>query len=123
MLQMRRSGTSTLIERIATENDVYVLVPDAKLGERFGSKALTFDQLGKFGSEKSKPILVDNHALLVLTARAIDGYQQLEEKVYSREALIKDIKHLILNFEGGRDQRFSSPDVVPRLPFINFFEK
>lgn len=98
-ISMRRSGTTTLIQKVANENDVYVLVPTAEAGKVFGEKAVTFDELSRMRGMKKKPILFDNYTLLQLSELSLDEYNNLDMKIEKRNRLLKDIKDLINNFE------------------------
>ena len=98
-ISMRRSGTTTLIKKVAEENDVWVLVPNAEMAKEFGDTSITFDQLNKSHGLKPKPILLDNYTLLQLSQLSLDEYNNLDLKIKVRDNFLRDIKHLIDRFE------------------------
>jgi len=97
---MRRSGTSSLLERIAQTEDVYILVPTQKEKDdkKWNGKALCFSDLER-GAIKPKPILVDNHFMIELADKAIKYQSELERKVRYRNALLYNIKTQLSAFE------------------------
>ncbi len=68
ILSQRRSGTTTLIKKIADENDVWVLVQNMADGLQFkrGSAISIHQLIGSSDGMEGKPILVDNATLLRL---------------------------------------------------------
>lgn len=86
----RGSGTTTLLKKIAEENDVWVLVPTEEMSSEFGDKGITLSHL-PIGGEK-KPILFDNYTLIYLTEAASDEILGLMEKIRRRDDLIRDIE-------------------------------
>ena len=57
---LRRSGTTTLIKKVAEQNDVWVIVPNQEHKKLFGDYALSLHELDKMQGSKPKPILLDN---------------------------------------------------------------
>lgn len=97
---MRRSGTTSLLQKIAAENDVWVLVPTEVEKREFGGKAITFHEIGKLGGETAKkPILVDNYTLLNLSGEASREFTTLETMIARRDKLIKTIRDEITSFD------------------------
>jgi hypothetical protein len=99
LLDFRQSGTTTLLKKVALENDVWVLVPDEKLKKEFGEKGVTFDDLTRLKGKTKKPILFDNYTLLQLTEFTLDEFKDLERAIEYRNTLIKKIKDDIALFE------------------------
>ena len=98
-ISMRGSGTTTLIKKVASENDVYVLVPNEQMAKEFGENAITFEGLDKVRGLKPKPILLDNYTLRQLSELSLNEYNDLDSKIKTRNMLLRDIKHLIDIFE------------------------
>lgn len=99
---MRISGTTTLIQKIASENDVWVLVPDSTQKHAFGEKAITFDEISRMGARDKKPILFDNYTLLRLSESVIREFTTLESMIAERDKLIKTIRDEIALFDRNR---------------------
>lgn len=116
VLSLRRSGTSSLLERIAKTEDVYVLVPtaDEKKDKKWKGKALCFEDLKRTGL-KPKPILIDNHFMIELADRAYKYQLELESKVQVRNSLLYQIKANLLQFE----KRNGNFDGSPNYDFDN----
>ena len=101
---LRRSGTSTLIQKVASENDVWVLVPNQQMKEKFGESGVTFDELDRMKGCKSKPILLDNHSLLQLSELSLNEYERLDLMIKKRNRLIRTIRDEIRLFERENGQ-------------------
>jgi len=101
VFEARRMGTSTMLKKLASENDVYILVPNEKCKEMFGDSAITFEELIKNGGlgRSPKPLLLDNFTLLELTRGTFDEIARLEGEVVRRDQLIHTISRDISNFE------------------------
>ena len=96
---MRRSGTTSLLQKIAAENDVWVLVPTEVEKREFGEKAITFHEISRMGGKVKKPILVDNYTLLNLSGEAAREFTALETMIARRDKLIKTIRDEIALFD------------------------
>lgn len=81
LLSMRGSGTTTLIKKVAIENDVYVLVPYEQMGQEFGDHAITFNRLGKARGLKPKPILTDNYTLREISELSLNKFDILDAEI------------------------------------------
>jgi len=99
VLSMRRSGTSSFIKKIASENDVYILVATIEEKKEFGKNAISFGELDKMKGKPPKPILIDNHAMLVGCNDLFTERQKLREQIKDRNELIEGIKNSIDIFE------------------------
>lgn len=100
VLGLRRSGTTTLLEKIAKEYDVYILVPSSeeKKDPKWNGKAISFDDLKNDGVEP-KPLFLDNHAMLKFSELAYNYSQKLEKELKDRNGLLQKIKTDLINFE------------------------
>lgn len=107
VFEARRMGTSTMLKKLASENDVYILVPNGKCKEMFGDSAITFGELIKNGGlgRSPKPLLLDNFTLLELTRETFDEIARLEGEVVRRDQLIHTISRAISNFEKGNNTK------------------
>jgi len=89
LFSQRQSGTTSLLKKIAKENDVWVLVADEVQKKEFGDKAVSIEDL-KMGIP-NKPILFDNYTIMKLTSLSQSEILNLLEKVRRRDELIDDI--------------------------------
>lgn len=96
---LRRSGTTSLIKRVAAENDVWVLVPDMLTKQEFGESGITLQDLDKLHGHSQKPILVDNYTLIKLSELTMNEFENLELKIKERNNLIRKIRDDIMLFE------------------------
>ena len=101
---LRRSGTTTLIKKVASENDVWVLVPNQQMKKEFGESAVTFEELDRIKGCKSKPILLDNYTLLQLSELSLNEYERLDLSIKKRNRLIRTIRDEIRLFERENGQ-------------------
>ena len=110
MQEQRRSGTSTLLKKIAKENDVWILVPTEKEKDMFDGKGITFLDIenNKIKGQKPKPILVDNYTLIKLSEQALLEFSELRNKINSRNTLIRNIKEEIKLFERENNTTFGA---------------
>jgi hypothetical protein len=90
VLSQRRSGTTTLVKKIADENDVWVLVPNMSDGLQFkkGSAISVHQLCDNSDGTEGKPILVDNATLLKLIGAAA----RQEEKLLALEEVVCKFK-------------------------------
>lgn len=118
VVSLRRGGTTTLIKKIAEENDVWVLVADLHHAKEFGDKAITLQQLGeeKAKGRFPKPILIDNHTLLVMTDEVIHEVIHLKNKIKERDKVLESIKEQIQMFELLNGQIETRYNRVARKP-------
>lgn len=96
---LRRSGTTTLIQKVASENDVWVLVPNQQMKKEFGESGVTFEELDRMKGYKPKPILLDNYTLLQLSELSLKEYERLDSAIKKRDKLIRTIRNEINLFE------------------------
>ena len=95
----RRSGTTTLIKKIASENDVWVLVLNQEHKKEFGEKAISIEYLKDTKGRNPKPILIDNHTLIKLAEYSIIEIQSLDLEIEKRNKFIRKISDDIEEFE------------------------
>lgn len=100
MQNYRRSGTSTLIKKVAAENDCWIVVAKSEEKEEFGENAISLSELPKMGL-LAKPILIDNHALLVIGETGLKTIQNLEAEIEQKDKFISDIEFLFDEFKMG----------------------
>lgn len=96
---LRRSGTTTLIKKVAEQNDVWVIVPNQEQKKLFGDYALSLHELDKMQGCKPKPILLDNSTIMRLTEMSIEEMENLDLAIKKRNKLIRTIRDEISNFE------------------------
>ncbi len=97
----RQSGTTSLIKKIASENDVYVLVSNKEEASIYGHKAVPIYNIeSKISDTKiKKPILVDASilsSLLKLASLEIDYLAVVDNK---KSDLIAKIKEEIESYD------------------------
>lgn len=104
----RRSGTTTLLEKIYSNNDVYVIVTNQEERENFKTtknkkNIVTLQDIkeGKGLGLSHKPILFDSSALSYLINDTTLKIENLENKLYKSERAISKIKEVISNYERG----------------------
>lgn len=97
---LRRGGTSTLLQKIAEKEDVYVLVSSEKEKNdpKWGGKALSFGDL-KRSSLPPKPILIDNYFMLEIAERAYRHQIKIETELAARNVFLHQIKYELESFE------------------------
>lgn len=99
LTELRRSGTTTLIKKIAAENDVWVLVINSEAKKEFGESAITPFEVNKLIGLKPKPILIDNATLMKLSELSLSEFQHLGAAIKQRNNLLLQIKESINRFE------------------------
>jgi hypothetical protein len=99
LVEQRRSGTTTLIKKIAEEHDVYVLALNSHQAKEFGDKGISIERLDQLNGRDKKPILVDNTTLLNLIKITLEEQGRLELVVKKQDNLMLRIKHQIRDFE------------------------
>lgn len=99
LIDNRQVGTTTLIRKVAKENDIYVLVRQTEeridFDKSVRKNVITPETLYKIKEGKEKPILIDNgilHELLVDTLLKI-GEQ--EEIINKKNRALKEIKEFV----------------------------
>jgi len=106
LLQSRRSGTTTLLKKIADVNNVWVLVPNFEMKQEFGKCGITLEELKEVRGYQTKPILLDNYTLLELTESTLQEFKTLDEYINHLSNLTKNIKNMINEFEQKHNTHF-----------------
>lgn len=91
----RSSGTTTLIKKISDENDVHILVHNEETKQNFGKNAINIQDLYENKGLPPKPILVDNATFIELIKMVVNNISYLEQKIISRDNVLKQIKDSI----------------------------
>jgi hypothetical protein len=106
-LKNRRSGTTTLIQKIASKYDVYVIVPNSQSKENFGKSGITFNDLStdKFNGLEPKPILVDNHTMLEILNYFDDRINELKNEINDRDILLNSIRESFIMFDSRFERK------------------
>lgn len=101
--EQRRSGTTTMILKIAKENDVYVLLPNLEMADteykEVKGKCVNMQYLRDMTGKPTKPILVDNFTMLELIQKSYNEIAHQEHEVAERHKALLDIKKIIGSFE------------------------
>lgn len=98
-ISMRRGGTTSLLRKIADENDVYVLVPTSAQKKEFGDKAITLEELHNNTGRKAKPVLVDNYTMILLSEDGIKEFEKLRKAFNERQRMLRDIDVMLERFK------------------------
>lgn len=94
----RQSGSTTLLNKIAKENDVYVLVHNMEMSDYFDKKVrgkiYTPDTVHKLKDAEKKPILIDNalfHQILTDALLEIGSKEEIIEHQKNTLSIISQI--------------------------------
>ena len=95
----RPSGTTTLLNKIAKENDVYVLVHNMEMTNHFDkkvhSKIYAPDTLDKLRGAERKPILIDNALFQEMLTNLLLENGSKEEIIEHQKNTLDTISELI----------------------------
>jgi hypothetical protein len=95
----RQCGYTTLINKIAKENDVYVIIHNNQMKEIFDEdvqdKLISMNNLTILEDAPKKPILLDNATLHLLLRESLLKMGEQEEKIEGWEYTIKSIEEII----------------------------
>lgn len=105
----RRSGTTTLIQKIATENDCHVVVrysDDIKkqYPKELWDKCITLEQLFNLEGIPPKPILFETPAIKHLCEMAKERYEIVSDQNFRMDSTLNKIKKAIYDFELSGDK-------------------
>lgn len=120
-VERRKSGSTNLLNKIAKENDVYVLVHDLNMKESFDkenhNKIYTPETLQKIGAAEKKPILIDNalfHQILTDSLLEIGSKDEIikhqENTLNLISEVIKESKQI--NPHKGERIKFQKPNNI-----------
>lgn len=98
LLSNRQTGTTSFLEKIATENNVWVIVARHKEKPKFNGKALAIDELNHVRGLDRRPILIDNHTMLCILEDINSDYNNLLIKYDRNEKLIEEITKSIIRY-------------------------
>lgn len=108
ILKNRRSGTTTLIKKIASENDCYVVVRFKQEIDKeyleIKDKCITLEQLTQFDGLPQKPILFESQAIKELCEMAKERYEIVRNQNIRRDNALEEIKRCINTFESRGDK-------------------
>ena len=99
LIRNRQSGHTTLVNKLAKENDVYVIVHNTKAKEIFDKdvqeKLYTINQFQRLLGKDKKPILVDNATLHKLFTDALLEMGKQEEIIAHQKKTLSTIGQVI----------------------------
>jgi hypothetical protein len=101
LLSNRQTGTTSLLEKIAAENNVWVIVAKHQEKPKFNGKALTIDELNHARGLDRRPILIDNHTMLWILEDINSDHNNLLIKYNRSEKLIEEITESINRYNIG----------------------
>lgn len=103
ILKNRRSGTTTLIKKIASENDCYVVVRfQQEIISEYNDikdKCITLEQLFDTNGLPQKPILFETQAIKHLLELTKEKFEIITKENFKRDLTLKKIKESIIEFE------------------------
>jgi len=103
ILKNRRSGTTTLIKKIASENDCYVVVRFKQeiISEYkdIKDKCITLEQLFNTDGFTKKPILFETQAIKHICEISKERFELVKQQNFKRDLALKKIKESIIEFE------------------------
>jgi hypothetical protein len=103
LLSKRKSGTTTLLQKIASENDVFVLVQTKEESESFyDGKAIALSDLRKLNGVKDKPILIETSLIISLLRESDNKICTLYEKNIEYINHLLEIESEIKKFRNRR---------------------
>lgn len=94
----RQCGTSTLIQEVAKQHDIYIIVARYEEKKRFGEQAICISELNKVEGLPKKPFLVDNYTLIAIMENAFQDLTYLEERNKEKADFIQDITRKVEMF-------------------------
>lgn len=97
----RRSGTTSLLQSIAEEKDVYILVPTEEDKKRVGKSAISFNDIeeGRHNENPAKPVLIDNHCLHMLYIAAEQEASAFQKEIDTRDKFIDSVIKQLTDFK------------------------
>lgn len=101
-IRQRQGGTTTLLKKVAAENDVWVLVPNVQMKEEFGPQAIDFYDLQDMMGKDKKPILVDNYTMIRLCEEFSLNMSELQTSLHEKRILLENIERLIRDHKHNR---------------------
>lgn len=112
ILNNRRSGTTTLIKKIALENDCYVVVRylDEIRTEykEIRDKCITLEQLLFSDGMDKKPILFETQAIKQMCELAQERFGVVQNQNIKRDILLSKIKESLERFELNSEDKIGS---------------
>lgn len=88
-IRSRHSESTSLIKKIAEENDVWVVASNQEQVEKFGDKGVTItDEMSdRLLGLESKPILIDNYTMINLLEDSLNRIDSLESQLVKTSKL------------------------------------
>lgn len=120
----RRSGTTTLINKIAEKENIWILVAnndEVKLFPKHGDKVISILDLDDLHLMEPRPILVDNHTIIKIVELVQSNTLDMQKEINDRNDLLKDIRDAIEMFGNSRLQTTNRPHKT-QVPG-NFFRR
>ena len=94
MIRHRSSGTSTLIKEISEKNDCYVIVGNESETKEFPNSINILNMI-KYRCLETKPILIDNYAMIKILDAAATHFDVLNEEINSLRKQIDEIDNKV----------------------------
>jgi len=116
ILNNRRSGTTTLIKKIALENDCYVVVRylDEIRTEykEIKDKCITLEQLFKCEGLPKKPVIFETQAIRYICELAQERFDVVQNQNFKRDVLLTKIKNSLKEFELDSNDKIGSVSYI-----------
>jgi hypothetical protein len=114
----RRSGTTSFLKKLSDENQgkIWVLCPTQKEASKFGENGLGAEKITEYGNFiEDRPILVDNHFLLMLCEQWRLDMGEGDYKMAKNAAFLQQLQFMINDFQNGKMHPLEDKDFQRRL--------
>jgi len=124
LMERRQSGTTTLIKKIAQENDVYVIVHNQQMIQEFDKsirhKIVPLENIRILEMAEKKPILVDNAVLHLILREGLLEIGTKEEIIRHKDHVLDTVKEVLtlgnkMNPHNGSRMRIQPPFDTSKL--------
>lgn len=99
----RRTGHTSLLNKIGKEHDVYIIVHDMKMREEFDpevqDKLILITNISILQSAPNKPILFDNKVLMNLSYDIISVIEDKQLEISRQKNVLNSINNILLTNE------------------------
>ena len=99
MMNNRKTGHTSLLEKIAKENDVYIIIDHQESKKNFSedvhANLVPLTELYRLEGIENKPVLIDNDALQTMLRQMLLECGTLEEQNKLRDHHLQQIEHIL----------------------------
>jgi len=114
----RQNGYTSLIEAMAFEHDIHVLVTSEEEKKMFHSdvrdKLISLSELKKLNTLENKPLLFDNHVILDILREVLLNSDKKDEEINEHIYTIEILEEIIKQRKNGKyKDHFQQKGIVP----------